>query len=80
MVYTFETIGLLILLLLNSIRLYDPESGEELEEIHPHEKKINRVSFNRNKTMFITSRYVTIYMALYNGASRAGTHLNFIQL
>uniref|UniRef100_A0A7S2JXV0 Eukaryotic translation initiation factor 3 subunit I n=1 Tax=Leptocylindrus danicus TaxID=163516 RepID=A0A7S2JXV0_9STRA len=37
------------------IRLYDPENGEELEEIQPHEKKINRVSFNRNKTMFITS-------------------------
>ena len=38
-----------------SIRLYDPVTGEELEEIFPHEKKINRVSFNRDKTLFITS-------------------------
>ena len=37
------------------IRLYDPMNGEELEEIQPHEKKINRVSFNRDKTLFITS-------------------------
>ena len=37
------------------IRLYDPETGEEMEEIQPHEKKINRISFNRNKTLFITS-------------------------
>lgn len=38
-----------------SIRLYDPSTGEELEEFFPHEKKINRVSFNRQKTLFITS-------------------------
>lgn len=38
-----------------SIRLYDPVTGEELDEFFPHEKKINRVSFNRNKTLFITS-------------------------
>jgi translation initiation factor 3 subunit I len=38
-----------------SIRLYDPQSGEELEEFFPHEKKINRVSFNQHKTLFITS-------------------------
>jgi len=39
-----------------SIRLYDPENGgQELEEIFPHEKKINRVSFNLEKTLFITS-------------------------
>lgn len=38
-----------------SIRLYDPVTGEELEEIFPHEKKINRVSFNQDKTLFITS-------------------------
>jgi translation initiation factor 3 subunit I len=38
-----------------SIRLYDPVTGEELDEFFPHEKKINRVSFNRAKTLFITS-------------------------
>lgn len=38
-----------------AIRLYDPLTGEELEEFFPHEKKINRVSFNQDKTLFITS-------------------------
>mmetsp|Transcript_6022 Transcript_6022/g.12932 ORF Transcript_6022/g.12932 Transcript_6022/m.12932 type:complete len:234 (-) Transcript_6022:729-1430(-) len=38
-----------------SIRLYDPTDGTELEEIQAHEKKINAISFNRQKTMFITS-------------------------
>lgn len=38
-----------------SVRLYDPVTGDELEEFYPHEKKINRVSFNRDKTLFITS-------------------------
>jgi len=38
-----------------AIRLYDPITGEELDEIFAHEKKINRVSFNREKTLFITS-------------------------
>ena len=38
-----------------SIRLYDPLTGDELEEFFPHDKKINRVSFNRDKTLFITS-------------------------
>lgn len=38
-----------------AIRLYDPMSGEEMEEFFPHEKKINRVSFNQDKTLFITS-------------------------
>jgi len=40
-----------------AIRLYDPQNGEEIdgEEIFPHEKKITRVSFNRDKTLFITS-------------------------
>lgn len=37
------------------IRLYDPITGEELEEFFAHEKKINRVSFNLKKTIFITS-------------------------
>jgi len=37
------------------IRLYDPETGEKLEEFFAHEKKINRVSFNVDKTLFITS-------------------------
>ena len=38
-----------------AIRLYDPVTGEELEEFFPHEKKINKVSFNLAKTLFITS-------------------------
>lgn len=38
-----------------SIRLYDPVTGDELEEFFPHDKKINRVSFNRDKTLFITA-------------------------
>ncbi|GMI20183.1 hypothetical protein TeGR_g2312 [Tetraparma gracilis] len=38
-----------------SFRLYDPVSGELLDTRRPHEKKINRVSFNKEKTMFITS-------------------------
>eukprot|EP00586_Coscinodiscus_wailesii_P020391 CAMPEP_0172504642 /NCGR_PEP_ID=MMETSP1066-20121228/180440_1 /TAXON_ID=671091 /ORGANISM="Coscinodiscus wailesii, Strain CCMP2513" /LENGTH=358 /DNA_ID=CAMNT_0013280917 /DNA_START=28 /DNA_END=1104 /DNA_ORIENTATION=- len=38
-----------------TIRLYDPVTGEELEEIIAHEKKINRVRFNLEKTLFITS-------------------------
>jgi len=37
------------------IRLYDPETGDMEEEFRAHEKKINRVQFNRDKTMFITS-------------------------
>jgi len=37
------------------IRLYDPNTGEELEEFVAHEKKINRVRFNLDKTLFITS-------------------------
>jgi len=38
-----------------AIRLYDPVTGEELEEIFAHEKKINRVRFNLEKTLFLTS-------------------------
>ena len=38
-----------------AIRLYDPVTGDELEEFFAHEKKINRVSFNKDKTLFITS-------------------------
>jgi len=37
------------------IRLYDPETGELKDEIMAHEKKINRLRFNRDKTLFITS-------------------------
>jgi len=37
------------------IRLYNPETGEKLDEFFAHEKKINRVSFNLEKTLFITS-------------------------
>ena len=38
-----------------TIRLYDPQTGDEMEEIQAHEKKINRVRFNREKTLFLTS-------------------------
>jgi translation initiation factor 3 subunit I len=37
------------------VRLYDPESGDIKEEFTAHEKKINRLRFNRQKTLFITS-------------------------
>lgn len=37
------------------IRLYDPETGHIQESIQAHDKKINRVRFNRDKTLFITS-------------------------
>jgi len=38
-----------------AIRLYDPVTGEELDEFFPHEKKINKVKFNLDKSLFITS-------------------------
>jgi translation initiation factor 3 subunit I len=38
-----------------TIVLYDPETGEEKEHIQAHEKKINRVRFNLDKTLLITS-------------------------
>lgn len=38
-----------------AIRLYDPSTGNEEDEIMAHEKKINRISFNRDKTLFITA-------------------------
>jgi translation initiation factor 3 subunit I len=37
------------------IRLYSPETGKMVKEFMAHEKKINRVQFNREKTLFITS-------------------------
>jgi translation initiation factor 3 subunit I len=37
------------------IRLYNPETGHLKEEIQAHEKKINRLRFNQDKTLFITS-------------------------
>ena len=37
------------------IRYYDPSDGNIKEEIQAHEKKINRVRFNRDKTLFITA-------------------------
>ena len=37
------------------IRLYNPTTGQIDEEFRAHEKKINRVQFNQDKTMFITS-------------------------
>lgn len=38
-----------------AIRLYDPTTGNEEDEIMAHEKKINRISFNLQKTLFITA-------------------------
>jgi translation initiation factor 3 subunit I len=37
------------------IRLYDPVNGHIVDEIQAHDKKINRLRFNRDKTLFITS-------------------------
>lgn len=37
------------------IKLYDPETGDIKEEVAAHEKKINRVQFNLDKTLLITS-------------------------
>ena len=37
------------------IKLYDPNNGDIVEEIVAHEKKINRLRMNRDKTLFITS-------------------------
>jgi len=37
------------------IKLYDPTNGDLIDEIVAHEKKINRLRFNRDKTLFITS-------------------------
>jgi translation initiation factor 3 subunit I len=38
-----------------TIKLYDPNNGDLIDEIIAHEKKINRLRFNRDKTLFITS-------------------------
>ena len=38
-----------------AIRLYDSMSGNEEDELMAHDKKINRIYFNRDKTLFITS-------------------------
>lgn len=37
------------------IRLYDPDSGDVTHEIEAHEKKINRMRLNQDKTLLITS-------------------------
>jgi len=37
------------------IRLYDPTNGDVVNEIIGHEKKINQLRLNRDKTLFITS-------------------------
>jgi translation initiation factor 3 subunit I len=37
------------------IKLYDPFNGDLIDEIVAHDKKINRLRFNRDKTLFITS-------------------------
>ena len=38
-----------------TIRLYHPVTAKLVQEIIVHEKKINRLQFNRDKTLFITS-------------------------
>lgn len=37
------------------IRWYDPETGDLKDELQAHDKKINRVRFNRQQTLFLTS-------------------------
>jgi translation initiation factor 3 subunit I len=37
------------------VKLYHPESGDIVDSVELHEKKINRIQFNRDKTLFITS-------------------------
>lgn len=37
------------------IKLYDPETGDVNDEIQAHEKKVNRVRFNKDKSLLITS-------------------------
>lgn len=37
------------------IRFYDPDTGDIMDEIQAHEKKINRMRFNKKKTLFITA-------------------------
>ena len=51
-------------------RLYHPETGEMVQQIRLHDKKINRVQFNKDKTLFITSSadftsklYDAVYMS-----------------
>jgi translation initiation factor 3 subunit I len=36
-----------------AIRLYDPSTGDEVDDFMAHEKKINRIYFNKDKTLFI---------------------------
>jgi translation initiation factor 3 subunit I len=38
-----------------SIRLYDPVTGDEVDEFAAHDKKINSIYFNKDKTVFITA-------------------------
>ena len=38
-----------------AIRLFDPSTGDEVDDFMAHEKKINRIYFNKDKTLFITS-------------------------
>lgn len=38
-----------------SIRLFDPHNGDAVDELFPHETKIHKMRFNRNKTLFLTS-------------------------
>lgn len=53
--WTFLNEDLLVAFDNGIIRLYDPQTGDIKEEIQAHDKKINRVQFNREKTLFITA-------------------------
>jgi len=53
--WTYLNEHLLVALDNGMIRLYDPTNGEIEDEFRAHDKKINRLRMNRDKTMFITS-------------------------
>mmetsp|Transcript_26244 Transcript_26244/g.75743 ORF Transcript_26244/g.75743 Transcript_26244/m.75743 type:complete len:344 (-) Transcript_26244:52-1083(-) len=38
-----------------TVKLYDPEDGSVVQSMKVHDKKINRIQFNRDKTLFLTS-------------------------
>jgi translation initiation factor 3 subunit I len=38
-----------------TVRLYDPSTGQMVNQVRIHDKKINRVQFNQDKTLFLTS-------------------------
>eukprot|EP00536_Pseudo-nitzschia_multiseries_P018886 jgi/Psemu1/70669/estExt_Genemark1.C_33090002 len=53
--WTYLNEHILVALDNGMIRLYDPETGDIEDEFRAHEKKINRVQMNRDKTLLITS-------------------------